>query len=157
VQTFAGPGTPNGPTAGTGKPLSPAEQTRVALRLVNERRKSAGVPPLKMSEPLTEAARSMLQTSMAGDLSLPKHQDIYSHLAPAEKDHWASLSLLGGACGGCGTAPKEADVDYFIKQWLNQSRYAKMLMDADATHLGFAVAANGDGKKVALGLLGQRR
>ena len=157
VQTFAGPGAQDIRAATTtGKPISAREQEKAALALINERRKSAGIRMLEVSAALTEAARAIAEPKMAGDLNLPKNEDIYDHLPQGEKPHWSSLSLLGGACGGCGTQPVEADIAYFIKQWLGRDRYAKMLLDADATHLGFAVVADGNGKKIALGLLGQR-
>ncbi|MGB0086271.1 MAG: CAP domain-containing protein [Rhodomicrobiaceae bacterium] len=156
VQTFAGPGAQDIRGKAAAKPISMQQQVSAALALINERRKSAGISMLEISMALSDVALSIATPNLVGDLDLPKNDAIYDHLPQGEKPHWSTLSLLGGACGGCGAQPVEADIAYFIKQWLSRDRYAKMLLDADATHLGFAVVADGNGKKIALGLLGQR-
>jgi uncharacterized protein YkwD len=156
VQTFAGPGTPGGDvTATAGPPASPADQAKAALDEVNAIRKSAGKPPLAVSAALSQAARQLLPVSGAGDFSLAKSPDLYAALPDGGQNAWAALSLVGGACGGCGVAAVKADAMFFSKQWLGQTRYAKILTDADMTHFGFAVAADGQGKKLALGLIGR--
>ena len=65
--------------------------------------------------------------------------------------------MLAAACGGCGAEPTDADVRSFVKQWLDNPGNKTMLMKQASTQLGFALAASGKGKKVALAVLGQKR
>lgn len=46
---------------------------------------------------------------------------------------------------------------YFVGQWLGDAKYQQMLTDTRFTDLGFAMAAGGDGKKMAVLLLGAKR
>ena len=46
---------------------------------------------------------------------------------------------------------------YFASQWMGDAKYKQMLTDKRFTDLGFALAANGEGKKVAILLLGAKR
>lgn len=158
VQTFAGPGTPNGGDAqAEAEPIDPQEQLRIALETINEQRRAAGRKPLEKSTPLTLAALAMAPRPEAGEFTVKNSGDIYENLPDGEANNWSSLTLLTASCGGCGVAPVAADVRSFTKQWLEHADYAKMLLAEEATHLGFAMASNGQGKKVALGLIGARR
>ena len=62
-----------------------------------------------------------------------------------------------GTCGGCGTAPTEADLRHFREGWLGSPQYRETLLDPRLTHLGFAMTANGEGAKTALAVLGVER
>ena len=158
VQTFAGPGTPQGTGAANGaRPLSEEEQAETALQKINELRKSAGKPPLKLSAALSEAAHAIVPARSDESFKIQKINDIYEALPNGARKDWASLTLLSASCGGCGVKPVAADVAYFTGQWAGNDRYKAMLLKAEATHLGFAIAANGKGKKVSAGLLGKRR
>jgi len=158
VQTFAGPGTPNGADAtAKAEPVDPQEQLRIALEAINKQRRAAGRKPLQKSTALTLAALAMAPTPDESEFAANKSGDIYESLPSGEENSWSSLTLLTASCGGCGVAPVSADVRSFSKQWLEHADYAKMLTAEEATHLGFAMASNGKGKKVALGLVGARR
>ncbi len=158
VQTFAGPGTPRGTgSAADEQPLSPSGQARAALDRINEARKAAGREPLKLSKPMSAAARKLTPARGEGDFSVEEDVDIYGALPRTEQSNWRSLTVVSASCGGCGVAPVAADVAFFAKQWLEQGSYKQILLSKDVTHLGFAMTANGEGKKVAIGLVGKHR
>ncbi len=158
VQTFAGPGTPQVTGATNGShPLSEQEQAKTALSKINELRKSAGKSPLKLSAALSKAARKIVPTRSDESFKIRQSNDIYAALPEGARKDWASLTLLSASCGGCGVKPVAADVAYFIDQWVRNDRYKAMLLKTEATHLGYAIAANGKGKKVSAGLLGKGR
>jgi uncharacterized protein YkwD len=157
VQTFAGPGTPQGDDAGAdSNVLSAAEQLDVALREINRARRANGRPALGASKALSEAARNMLPPPGDAEFEVQRNRDLYEAVPPSSQNDWAQLTAVVASCGGCGTKPVRPDVTYFTGQWLGDSRYRDMLMKADVTHLGFAVAANGRGKKIGVGLLGRQ-
>ena len=56
-------------------------------------------------------------------------------------------------CGACGTIPTAADVRFFAEQWLDDPSYRQAVLDTAVTHVGFAMATNGEGMKVALAVL----
>jgi uncharacterized protein YkwD len=158
VQNFAGAGTPQG--AGQGAdltPVSPEEQAALALEKVNERRKAAGVQPLKASEPLTKAARKLAPDPGDPDFKVRGGDDIYDALPKAEQNNWSSLTIQTASCGGCGVKPVAADVEYFTGQWLAHKDYGAALTSGDVTHMGFAMVANGKGQKLGVGLIGTHR
>lgn len=155
VQTFAGPGTSHGDDKATDtRPLSPQEQLDVALGEINRKRKANSMTELRPSPALSQAARNMLPESGDNEFKLRKPGDIYDAVPPESQDDWAQLTVVIASCGGCGTAPVRHDADYFTERWLGDSKYNEMLMQTDATHFGFAMAANGNGKKIGVGLLG---
>lgn len=158
VQTFSGPGTPNTtlqPTAAT--PLSPEQQGQSATDKINGGRTKAGISVMDYSAALSEVARQMLAESGVDNFALNSSTNLFDRLSPGERQKWRTLNILAGACGGCGTEPTEADIEFFSQQWLGSDKYRGMLLNADATGLGFAIAANGQGKKVAIALIGHKR
>jgi uncharacterized protein YkwD len=158
VQTFAGPGTPRGTgPAADETPLSASGQAQAALNRINEARKAAGRAPLKLSKPLSAAARKLAPAPGKGDFSVEEDVDIYGALPRAERGNWRTLTVVSASCGGCGVAPVAADVAFFAEQWLEQGSYKQILLSKDITHLGFAMTANGEGKKVAVALVGKHR
>jgi uncharacterized protein YkwD len=162
VQTFAGPGVPRGlqpdeePRA-----LSPEEQAAVALQAVNRARKDAGAPPVERSPPLSEAAHALLPPPPAsrssGDAGLQLSGDVFAALPAEARADWRFVAVLAASCGGCGVAPTAADVRSFVWQWLDDAQTRERLTASDATHLGLAVRANGEGWKAAAATLGARR
>lgn len=156
VQVFAGPGQPRDlqpgerPTA-----LLPAEQLSAAVGLVNRLRKEAGQSSLASSPALTEAARGLIPNPSSAGFNL-RGGELYNTLPEAERIQWRSLNVLGATCGGCGEAPTEADIRDFTQQWLQDERHRATLLTTTVTHLGFAMAADGDGKKTAVIVLGRR-
>jgi uncharacterized protein YkwD len=158
VQTFAGPGAPEGVASTAGETLlSPDEQARAALDRINERRKASGRKPLRLSPPLSVAARNLAPGPDAPDFNVDKSADLYGALPPSERNSWPSLTVLIASCGGCGAVPVAADVANFTTQWLEHQDYRKIVLADDLTHWGFTIAADGRGKKIAVGLTGRRK
>ncbi len=157
VQTFSGPGVSG--MAGTGQPgkkISEKEGVANALELLNKERKAAGVPVLTEAPALTKAAGSMMNRKKLDEFSLAQTGKLMDALPAAERDDWESLRVLAFACGGCGGEPTDADVRFFVKEWLGNAKNKAMLMDGAYGHLGFVLAASGQGKKVALGVIGKK-
>ena len=155
VQTFAGPGTTPGAEAEeeTG-PLGVTGQLALAVDLVNRERKKAGAKPLQGSKELSQAL-----DSQAGGLNLQKDglppiDSIVKALPAEQRGKFRRIAVLAAQCEGCGTNPSAADIRFFIGRWLNNPEYRGMLLDPSRTHLGIAVAANGAGRKTALGFVG---
>jgi len=157
VQTFAGPGTSNGGGAADAKPLTLQEQAELALAQVNERRKKAGRASLELSQALSEAALSILPDPDDERFSINGDSNAYDVLSDEERRNWSSLTLLSASCGGCGVGTLAADVKHFMQRWLERPEYGKMLLSEEASHMGFAMAANGKGRKIGLGVIGKRR
>ena len=158
VQTFTGPGVSGAAGAGEpGKKISEKESVAKALELLNKERKEAGKPAFTEGASLTKAARSMLAQKKLDDFSLAQTGKLMDALPEAEREDWASLKILAFACGGCGGEPTDSDVRFFVKEWLGNPRNKAMLLDGAYTYLGFALAASGQGKKVALGVVGKKQ
>jgi uncharacterized protein YkwD len=157
VQTFAGPGLPRGLQAGE-QPvaLAPEQLLHAALQRINAAREKAGRQPLESSSSLSAIARSALPKEDTGEFQLSGQVQLFQRLSPDQRRQWQSLSMLAAACGGCGVEPTRADVKYFTEQWLDDPQYQKQILAGDLTHLGFAIAENDKGKKIAVALLGQR-
>ena len=157
VQTFSGPGTPNGGDEAQGsKPLDQADVPKRAAEIISAARKEHDAGPVAADKALTKAARSFLPAPDSDDASL-KSIDLTEALPAGERGRWRSLSVLSAACGGCGTKATAADIRSFRKQWLGNQRYRKQLLDPKVTDIGFALQANGQGRKVAIMLMGTRR
>ena len=157
VQVFAGPGIPR--DLQPGEPttaLSAEAQLGAALGQVNRARRAANIAPLEASEILAAAARTLLPDPAAEGFSFGDGQRLYAALPEVERPRWRSLAVLGAACGGCGEAPTEADIRDFTEQWLMDQRHRATLLDAAITHLGFAMATDGEGRKVVVAVLGNR-
>ncbi len=158
VQTFAGPGTPRGldpdekPVA-----LDPAAQARRALAAVNRARDRAGVPALDLDAGLRQAAENLLPPQDQDEFALTQGDDLLGALPEEQRTIWAGVDVVAGACGGCGTEPAAADIRSFIHDWLGDPSYRPSLLDRQATHAGFAMQADGNGRKTAVLVLGRRR
>jgi uncharacterized protein YkwD len=158
VQIFNGPGLPNGlgPNEQP-KRLSDAEVVTKALELLNKERKQNGRPAFVESPALTKAARALLPQKSLENFSLAQINKIRDRLPAAERGGWQGLTTLAIACGGCGGEPTDIDVRSFVRQWLADPKNKERMLNPATTHLGFALAANGNGKKVALSVLGERQ
>lgn len=156
VQNFAGPGMPRGlqpdeePTA-----LSPEEQAVQALAAINRAREREELPPLEPSDALDQAAMTLLPEGEGGSLTLDG--ELFAALPQDERGAWSALSVLAAGCGGCGTESTAADVRSFRDQWLDNPQNAGTLLAEQMTHLGFAMEAGGEGRKVAVVVVGQRQ
>jgi uncharacterized protein YkwD len=158
VQTFAGPGTSLGEDPGQASAaLSVEEQERQALDVINSARRQAGLRPLSPSGALVSAARVILAARREGDLDRQPEGALYSAVPAVARKDWRSLSLILGACGGCGAEAAAADLRFFRDRWLGLPRYGRTLLEPAFTHLGFAMLADGRGRKVLVALLGQHR
>jgi uncharacterized protein YkwD len=158
VQTFNGPGQPSGLAANEqAKPVSDTEAVKRALELLNKERKENGRPAFAESPALSKAARALLPAKNLENFSLAQISGFRDRLPAAERDNWEGLSTLAITCGGCGGEPTDADVRSFVRQWLADPRNKERMLDPAVTHLGFALAANGNGKKVALSILGKQQ
>ena len=158
VQTFAGPGVPRGLKSDeTARAISSEQQSDDVLARINATRKKTGAKPLRRSPALTDAAQSVLPKHGLDNFDMTGHRSIYDTLPRGTGRHFRSIATLEAACGGCGVAPSAADVRYFASQWMDDAKYKQMLTDKRFTDLGFALAANGEGKKVAILLLGAKR
>jgi len=156
VQTFAGPGEPRGLSQGERSEQLDAQAAReLALELVNEVRAGAGSQPLALSEDLSEAAARLLPEDATGGLQIAG--DPFQALPADARGAWARLSLLAAACGGCGVGRTAADIRSFVRQWEGNAGTTGRLAEAGLTHAGFAMAADGEGRKTALIVLGSRR
>ena len=153
VQNFSGPGRPRGLAEGeTPEPLSSDELAALAVDLVNDRRNEQGVAPLAVDEALQKASHGLLPNDLEGfaldDIS-PREA-----LPPSARGEWRRLAAISGSCGGCGVAGSGADVRDFIHRWLDQPQYRDMLLNPRFEGLGFALVADGEGRKIALALVG---
>jgi uncharacterized protein YkwD len=158
VQTFAGPGMPRGLDAGeTLAPVDAEAAAAVILDSINRARQEAGLQPLALSQPLSAAAETLLPAADAAEFSVAGEGDLYGALPEAEQAAWRRLALASGACGGCGREPTEADVEAFAEDWLANAGIRGSLLGDSFTHLGFGIAANGEGKKLAVAVTGETR
>ncbi|MCT7373744.1 CAP domain-containing protein [Chelativorans salis] len=158
VQTFAGPGEPPG-LAPDEEPvaLSPGEQTQEAAQAVNRLREREGLNPVEPSKALSEVARQLLPEDGTADSLIDRPDSLFDLLPEDQAANWSSLDVLAAACGGCGTQPTAADIRSFIEQWSSNPQNDQAVLQQDLTDMGFAMLANGEGRKVAVSLLGQRR
>jgi uncharacterized protein YkwD len=156
VQVFTGPGMPHDLQPGEqATPLTGEAQLQAALDQINRLRREAERSPLQASLVLSEAARNLLPDPSAESFAFGG-RGLYNALPADERTRWQSLNVLAAACGGCGDAPTAADIRDFTQQWLQDERHRATLLAPTTTHLGFAMAANGEGKKTALTVLGRR-
>ncbi len=154
VQTFAGPGSPRGdaPVAAAGdtaEPIAPDEVDDAFARALNAEREARSRAPLEVSQALSSAAAELLPE--------PGEEATLGRDALQPQGRWATVSALTGSCGGCGAEIAAGDVDDFLGMWLAERAYEERLLGLGPTSVGFALRAYGDGRKVAVAVLGQRR
>lgn len=156
VQTFAGPGTPRGAgsSAATAE-LSPGSAAEAFASALNDHRQARSLDPLDVSPALTEAARAMLPDKGKA-IDLQAGGGITAALPPEARHDWGSFFVMAGECGGCGSHPTEADISFFLGQWMGDPAYAKRLNGRGQAAIGFAMRAYGDGRKVAIAVLGKK-
>jgi uncharacterized protein YkwD len=130
----------------------------VALDLINRVRQVNEAPPLRLSPALTAAAETLLQSvaRINGAADVPMDADALYSALPEPRQRWRELAVIAAACGGCGTRPTEADIRFFEQTWMDNPEYRARLVNPDYTHLDFALAADGRGRKTALAVFGRR-
>jgi uncharacterized protein YkwD len=154
VQTFAGPGRPRRLQPDEAQaPLSAEEQVRQVLQRFNQAREQSGSTPLAFSPALTDAAQTILPDHGLEQFDLASREDLLDVLAPAERGRWRLITVFAADCGACGTTPTAADVRFFAQEWLDDPSYRQVVLDTSVTHVGFAIATNGQGMKVGLAVL----
>jgi uncharacterized protein YkwD len=132
------------------------EQGEILLEEINAARRQEGLSPLEPADDLGTAARELLPEP-SGEFELAATGDIGAALPDDEPPRWARLAAVSGACGGCSARATEADIVFFAQDWLQDPNHRTRFLSSTFTHLGFALAANGEGKKIALAVLGQAR
>lgn len=157
-QTFAGPGQPRDLAPGEeAVTLDAAQAGERALAAVNKAREKHHAPALRLDPALRQAAEALMPPAGEKDFTLSGGGDLLDALPGSARGDWASLDVVAGACGGCGTVPAAADIRQFADDWMNDPTYRATLLEPDATHLGFALQASGEGRKIAVLVLGQHR
>jgi uncharacterized protein YkwD len=154
VQTFAGPGTPAGTSAADARITSPQQQVEMLAAKINEKRKSAGRKPLQASPSLIATAVNIAPAPGDEKFKLRHSDDPLSAVPAADKEKWQHIGLMTLQCGGCGVQVTAGDMSSFIGQWLGDAKSSKYFLDADYSHFGFTVAADGNGRKTAIVILG---
>lgn len=153
VQKFAGPGAERG-TGGEASALDGLELVAAAVELVNEARRQRGVPALEVDAKLAEAADALLpDADRLEDLALDRLGDARAALPAGLRDAWRRLAVLAGMCTACGDAPTAGDARWFRDRWLERPDQSAQLLNGEFTHLGFALHADGHGRKAALAFL----
>lgn len=154
VQTFAGPGSSGG---GAEEAASAASLRQTALQRINEARKEAGVAPLQLSEALSEGAQAMLPAADASSFQPGSMRELTGALPAETRASFRRYATAIGICGGCGTVATTADAEDFVGQWLGNPSQKSRLLDERFTHVGFAVAADGEGKKIGVAAFAEPR
>lgn len=154
VQTFSGPGSSG---EGAEEAASPSELQSAALEAVNEARREAGVEPLEMSEALSAGARAMMPASGSSSFEPGSMNDFVAALPEETRARFSAYSTSIGICGGCGTKPTAADARDFVQQWLENPRQRQTVLAERFTEMGFAVAADGQGKKIGIATFAEPR
>lgn len=157
VQTFAGTGTPRGVATGTqSRTIAPGDPVLLPMEDINGRRHREGAPGLQRSADLSRMAGTAL--GIAGPLAFAG--DGLAVLSDAaeglHRKEWSVLASVAGSCGACGPDVVETDAEVFLKDWMENPKYRKVLINAAFDRIGLAIAANGEGGKLALALLGRR-
>ncbi|WP_119299522.1 CAP domain-containing protein [Dongia deserti] len=158
VQTFAGPGMPLDLADGE-EPvaLSTDEQMQRAVQAINRAREREGLDPLEHSAVLSEVAKKLIPENGTGDHLIDRPDDLFALLPGDTGLSWRRLQVMAAACGGCGTQPTAADIRYFADQWTNNPNDRPYVLQSAASHMGFAMQADGEGRKTAVTVLGERR
>ena len=154
VQTFAGPGRPRGLTPDEEPEELPPDALRAhALEAINAARDAEGLPPLEPSDDLDRVAEDL-----AGDGRVEEPDaGLLDRLPEGAARDFAGFATVTGGCAGCGRVPTATDLEDFLEDWLAEPRLADTVLDAEATHLGYALTADGEGRKAAAAVLGMGR
>ena len=157
VQTFAGPGAPEGMQPGEEQTaLSAGDLSARSVRSLNRARDREGAPALEASSALDGLARRLIAGG-EGERLIDRSAALFDLLPEGERRDWSSLNVVAAGCGGCGATPTAADVRRFMRQWIESPAHAGTLLGRSADHVGFSLDADGEGRKVAVAVVGTRR
>jgi len=149
VQTFAGPGAPRAKLPdGSVHTIGRQQQTQLAADLINDLRN--GAKAVSADDRLSRQIEGKLPSGTLADDTLSE-MSLLDDL-PADFP-WLSYQVLSGQCGGCGEKPTNSDVHFFLDSWSDSDRAAAILKDTSLTNIGFAIVADGQGRKLAVLLL----
>ncbi len=150
VQVFSGAGVPlDLGQDEQPEPVSLQAQMELAASLINEERQNRELPSLAPDDILADTA---LQVAQEHEPGAERQIDLGAAM-PSEAD-WRQIQLIVGSCTGCGSEPTDADIRYFVNQWLERQAYEEIMLDQQYSALGMAVHADGEGRKVAVALFG---
>lgn len=156
VQVFSGPGTPVGLKAGEeARPVSPDKAREVALAQINGLRAEKNIALLEASPALNAVGEALLP-GVDAPFEIAT-QGLGGAMPVETQAEWAALAAISAGCGGCGAEMTDADIRWFKDRWLRSQENGATLLDETMTHLGFASVADGDGRKLAVAVLGRRR
>ncbi|PND18096.1 hypothetical protein CN934_29680 [Ensifer sp. MMN_5] len=158
VQTFAGPGVPLAlqPDEEAAE-LSLPEQVDVAARIINRERGRKGLVPVKASGVLNSVAQRLLPKGESDERIMKQPDSLYDLLPEDSKTQWKKIAVVAGGCGGCGAKPTAADIRYFVDQWLQDPQNGGTLLSSEATRIGFAMFASGEGRKIGIAVTGDSK
>jgi uncharacterized protein YkwD len=145
VQVFAGPGTAPG---GDAQPAAPDELRATALDAVRAALGDDGAS-VEASPDLHAAAETIAAETRLSAETLDLAPDPFTAL-PEGSTGWTALSVAAQACSGCGAVATRGDAERLAPGLLPER-------DAgDLNRFGFALRADGDGRKIAVGVWGRR-
>lgn len=115
---------------------------QTALALVNQSRAEQGLPPLDLSDPLIEAARSHAEDMAA--------RNYFSHVAPDGDTALDRYRRAGGGtgkvvaenigrCSGCAGQPVEDLVRRLHRGWMNSPGHRANILKKGVSTFGFAL------------------
>ena len=133
------------------QPIAPPAQTELAVALINDERAAAATTAVSANPHLIEAARNVIPNGDLTEVALDELNPLQQAL-PAEVS-WQRLQIIAGSYGGCGVEATDADVRFFLKQWLDNSHYRDILKDPRLTSMGMAIEPDGRGRKIAVAVL----
>lgn len=133
--------------------ILPQDAAAAQLALVNAERARRGLPGLRTTPELSEAARAHAE-DMVG-------RHYFSHESPdgtsaADRYHaaggspWEMVAENIADCRRCGRVVTMADLAEFHRGWMNNPGHRGNILDAGLTAFGFAVVTDGRGRQVAV-------
>lgn len=152
VQTFSGPGADA--ADGDNTPVTQEAARDLALGEINAARATAGSNPLERSDALDTVAERVLKSLADDPEALP--EDVFG-LLPDGATGWTSLALQTASLGGSGVTLTRDLVARIVADWVSATEANQPLGGADASHLGFAAVAVGDGRTTAVAVFGGRQ
>lgn len=154
VETFAGPGASS---AREGKPIDAAGQLALALNLINHERQRTTVAALEGSQALSQALTATIDRMGMQIEDLPPVKSVIEALPQEQLGGFGKAAIIAAECEACGARPTDADVQMFVDRWLHDPHYRAILLDADGSHLGLAMKADGTGRKLVLACIASSR